>query len=362
MISPYSPLAAAGKPVLLYYNMGMFTKTAAIEQYLLERIGSGACPPRTRLPSQQQLMRQFDCSRVTVLRALRRLERTGVLYAQKGRGTFVRQSAPSPGGITEIVVIGDYLENSPFYPFAEMLAQVNTGGLPLRLLYTRDLPRSLETRFHPGQAILWMLPRESQRIYMEYLRDKGLPQLLINRRYDGYDHIATDIRPGMEEGVRWLKAAAGGNLALICHSPGSGRPYQAERIIAFYEACFANGLRLLPENNFRYADDAPQATFDRLARRLFTPATAPVGILDLDHELAVPLILRATKEGRVLGKDYFLLTMDHGIPDLSRQNGVAVLEQPMEAFRTGIEEWLRHIATSREPFSRTPPLALQPPP
>ncbi len=165
--------------------MAMFTKTAAIEQYLLERIGSGACPPQTRLPSQQQLMRQFDCSRVTVLRALRRLERTGVLYAQKGRGTFVRQSAPSPGGITEIVVIGDYLENSPFYPFAEMLAQVNTGGLPLRLLYTRDLPRSLETRFHPGQAILWMLPRESQRIYMEYLRDKGLPQLLINRRYDG---------------------------------------------------------------------------------------------------------------------------------------------------------------------------------
>jgi GntR family transcriptional regulator len=53
------------------------------------RADVAAAPPNTILPTEQQLARRFEVSRLTLRRALGLLERSGLVSRQRGRGTVV---------------------------------------------------------------------------------------------------------------------------------------------------------------------------------------------------------------------------------------------------------------------------------
>jgi GntR family histidine utilization transcriptional repressor len=61
------------------------------KDYVLERIRAGAWPPGFRVPSENELVREFGISRMTVNRALRELMHEGFLNRVHGVGTFVRE-------------------------------------------------------------------------------------------------------------------------------------------------------------------------------------------------------------------------------------------------------------------------------
>ena len=58
-------------------------------QKLRNEIASGVYPVHSRFPSEQELCRTYDVSRVTVRKALAELSREGLLKRQQGKGTFV---------------------------------------------------------------------------------------------------------------------------------------------------------------------------------------------------------------------------------------------------------------------------------
>lgn len=60
-----------------------------IKDYLLQGIQNGDFKPGERIPSERDLSVRFGVSRLTVNKALKELERAGVLYAQVGKGTFI---------------------------------------------------------------------------------------------------------------------------------------------------------------------------------------------------------------------------------------------------------------------------------
>lgn len=62
---------------------------------LRSRIADGTYPPGTMLPSQSQLVAEFDVSRPTVIEALRLLRQEGLIESQAGRGSFVRGKVPA---------------------------------------------------------------------------------------------------------------------------------------------------------------------------------------------------------------------------------------------------------------------------
>lgn len=66
-----------------------------VRQSLLEEIARGGFQPGHRLPSERELCRRFQVSRVTLRRALSGLVGDGVLVASAGRGWFV--SSPEVG-------------------------------------------------------------------------------------------------------------------------------------------------------------------------------------------------------------------------------------------------------------------------
>lgn len=63
---------------------------AQISQWLRDKIESGAYTPDEKLPSENELAKKFDVSRVTIRRALQSLENEESIYRCQGLGSFVK--------------------------------------------------------------------------------------------------------------------------------------------------------------------------------------------------------------------------------------------------------------------------------
>ena len=61
-----------------------------IAQTLVERIFSGELPPLSQLPTETELMREFQVSRITVRHAIDQLISDRLVVRKQGKGTFVR--------------------------------------------------------------------------------------------------------------------------------------------------------------------------------------------------------------------------------------------------------------------------------
>lgn len=67
-------------PLPLYYKL---------RESIREKILKGEYPPGSKIPSEQGLMREYNVSRMTVIRAINDLVQEGLLYRKQGKGTFV---------------------------------------------------------------------------------------------------------------------------------------------------------------------------------------------------------------------------------------------------------------------------------
>lgn len=81
------------------------TKSERLRQHLVEVIDQGL-EPHSKLPTERDLATEFDVSRLTVRRALDRLEHEGLVYRVQGAGTFV--AAPR---ITKSVELTSFSED-----------------------------------------------------------------------------------------------------------------------------------------------------------------------------------------------------------------------------------------------------------
>ncbi|TWT13317.1 GntR family transcriptional regulator [Planomicrobium sp. CPCC 101079] len=62
---------------------------AQIEEQLKNQISEGKFPPGAAIPSERELTETFGVSRMTVRQSITNLVNEGLLYREKGRGTFV---------------------------------------------------------------------------------------------------------------------------------------------------------------------------------------------------------------------------------------------------------------------------------
>jgi len=60
-----------------------------IKDMLRKKILDGSYPPHSKLPSESELMAQFDVSRITARQAIRDLQKEGLVFTIQGKGSFV---------------------------------------------------------------------------------------------------------------------------------------------------------------------------------------------------------------------------------------------------------------------------------
>ena len=85
-------------------------KYTVIKQHICQKIESGKWPQHYKVPSENELTKQFDVSRMTARRALQDLTEQGILVRAQGSGTFVA-TFKSQSSLLEIRNISDEIHD-----------------------------------------------------------------------------------------------------------------------------------------------------------------------------------------------------------------------------------------------------------
>jgi GntR family transcriptional regulator of arabinose operon len=85
--------AAIGRREVLAKKMGKIkvqkTKSSQLKEILIDKIINGGYQTGSKLPSEVDLMRQYEVSNTTLYKALTELVHEGYIFREKGKGTFV---------------------------------------------------------------------------------------------------------------------------------------------------------------------------------------------------------------------------------------------------------------------------------
>ncbi|HWV08923.1 MAG: GntR family transcriptional regulator [Pseudomonas sp.] len=137
-----------------------------LKELLRTRILDGTYPPHSRMPSESELGKAFDVSRITVRQALGDLQKEGLIFKIHGKGTFVAkpkafQNVSTLQGLAESMTQMGYevlnrLRSFKFVPASALVAerlQVAEGSSVAEIKRVRLInrePVSLEVTYLPA--------------------------------------------------------------------------------------------------------------------------------------------------------------------------------------------------------------------
>lgn len=135
-----------------------------ISQDIIVRIKSGVLRPGMKIPSENEIIRDFNVSNTTARKILQEIVNAGWAYRVKGKGTFVR-TRDVERSVTRILGFSRNMIEAGFSPSTRLLesfvvnkdysdtinGRIYKMNAPLlkirRLRYADDIPMMLETRY-----------------------------------------------------------------------------------------------------------------------------------------------------------------------------------------------------------------------
>ena len=136
------------------------TVVAQVMARLKEEIASGKYRPGDRLPSEQEMAKNFGVGRSSIREAIKVFQHLGVVDSRAAKGTFIRQRAAiSAEAITWALLLGgddlrdvielrETIESACFARLSEAVAAGDTGSVET----LRDLDRQVETMAEAASA------------------------------------------------------------------------------------------------------------------------------------------------------------------------------------------------------------------
>jgi GntR family transcriptional regulator of arabinose operon len=126
-LSPNTSVSAIYVMFKLIYHLpmppiesGSPPKYRVVFDALRQEIEAGRWKEGDRLPSEADLVRRYGASRITVGRAVRDLQRAGLVHRRAGSGTFVRSRGPGArSGLSFGLLIPDFGETEIFEPICQ---------------------------------------------------------------------------------------------------------------------------------------------------------------------------------------------------------------------------------------------------
>ncbi len=330
----------------------MQNRKNALIRTILEDIEVGRLNIGDALPSRNQLVKKYNLSYDTVDKALKTLISSGHLNARQGSGTFVaNRSGTRNNKISKLYVI----YHSSGY-FTENLGSIFAAELdnPKAMMHIHDRETELHLAelLRPGTGVIWYYPFARRLTILETLRHANVPQLLLNRDYDGFNFITTDPEQSLYEGLQWLTSQAGRELSLIYCTPSINAPYRSGRIIAAYKNINRLGAHVAPDNIYEVPTNNFAEEISSIANRLFLKSNITKGIVLLDVEMAMLLISCGLSLGKQPGRDYYLLVFDYE-KQLAHFHGIGMMSQMLQSFGHEAKNYFFNPALDRsKPFRK----------
>lgn len=326
---------------------------AQIRDRFLGQIRDGKLRPGDRLPSESEIMKQFNVSRGTVTRALRDLEVTGVLHRRRGSGTFVRNTSASAPREEHALHI------AMFMPWAT--EEQSTGSFYIQLHHgissvcsdhhvllslqcLSPMGRNRREQLHNAarsliarkpQVVLYCgleLSRDEMPLNEEVLRlltEAGKEVLVIDRDVVSYPErspytwISFDNRRGSALLVRHLAAQGYRRIAFLGISRESTAVF--DRLSGYYDGLRLCQLPADPELVVESDEPPDEAVCDRLLK------AKPDAVICKDTAYATKLSFLLAHHGHRIGKIGLAGFDDDPIASML-PTPLTVVRQPIEPF------------------------------
>lgn len=318
----------------------MISKVQSIKDKILRELNSGVYPADRPLPSRHQYMRRFKCSRMTVDRAIGDLVEHGLLESRRGSGTYAAASGAKDGGLTQVVLIGGFDDRSLAAEACRIATSIQ-DHIPCNMYNLNDAAVHLQRFTKPGTAVLWQRPTYAELLLMDNLKNAGIRQILVGRRYGNYDYVTTDAKSSIRDGLKWLTKSGDKRISCIFEDFDPDFQYIGERHLAFYELALEMNLNLSPE----YICKIPRLTglkltphIEKAADTIFEDG-APELIFVTYQAAIEPILAAAIRHGKEPGKDFRMLTFDYE-SRIAGTPGVAMLRQRWMKLEQTAFEWV----------------------
>jgi len=168
-------------PIPLYFQL---------EEILKERIETGELQPGDLVSSEKELSEKYQISRPTIRQALRGLVNEGLLYREKGKGTFIAKPKIDYGFIQRLTTFYDDMLEKGYIPKTKVIKQEvkNARGTianKLNILKGEKIIFLNRIRFvenEPIVSVMNFIPyRLCPGLINEDLENKSLYRTLINK-------------------------------------------------------------------------------------------------------------------------------------------------------------------------------------
>lgn len=166
-------------------------------EILRNNIVRGEWKPGDVLPSESELIERYQVSRITVRQALEALVNDGLIYRQRGRGTFVAHPTVEQG-LSRIISFTDDMRQRGFQPGTEVLS---FGLTPA----PQDIAEKLQ--IDPGEELacverLRLADGEPMSVEQSHLVHRNCPGVLK------HDYARKPLCEILDKdyGIRWARA------------------------------------------------------------------------------------------------------------------------------------------------------------
>lgn len=330
----------------------MLNKKEIVVSTLKQDIYSGKYACGEKIPSRNQLMRRFHCSRTVIERAIDELTSGGLLCGRQGWGTFVCREPEKKRQIRRLNVVSPYDAKSFRSPFTCLLLNSATLNIPLEVIPLDRAESEAELLCQHDSLTVFINPRYEQLSLMNHLKIRNIPLIVINREFDGFDRIYTDTLTGFRQAVSSMEKISDAPWAVISREVQLEYPYLSQRQLAFFRSATESGIAISPEN-ILITGFQDIETDIRSAAKLFRQLPVKIAVLTVD--LAIPLFNLANSMGLQCGKEYHLLIFEYhqqlaGIP------GVVMIRQKYDEFYNELLRYLNIVTLpGKTPFIRAVP-------
>lgn len=315
-----------------------------------------------KLPSERALVERFDVSRATVRKAISDLVAEGLLYCQKGKGTFVaapqdgfapppREHPKSLGLVLSYTAHQDNL-SSQVLRGAEQAARLN--GYYLIVAVTdgsfdreREIVQELS---QAGAKGLIILPADADyelgHEHIAALHRRGYPFILVDRYFRDLeaDYVATDNEAGAHKVVAHLLDLGHTRIGHITSGPPMCTTAE-DRLSGYKTALSARGLPFREELVERLGEDP-----DRI-RAFIRRLRPPAAVFCLNDGFALRTMRIIREDGLRVPEDVAVVGYDdveNSSPDISL--GLATVRQPFaEVGRVAVTRLLRRVSGEAPP-------------
>lgn len=194
----------------------MKTMHMTVYEYIFDLIRKGR--NGDILPSQSEICKTFSVSNITARRALGDLEDQGLIYRQKGKGSFIKKTEKQKKALKIFLILPkQLLIGSDF--ITGIISQCRDSATDVYIYnYSGDdyeLMQNLKNNSPDG--VLWIAPAHSDIIGLERIRESGYPVIAFNRVFKNthMNYVSTDHFEGAKKISSELIAAGHHRIGFV---------------------------------------------------------------------------------------------------------------------------------------------------